>query len=241
MTTTPVGMRCPECAAQRTEVRTSQTIAAGAEPRATYALIAINVAMFFLQFALGAGALAIGGGGGLVADFAVYGPGIAGGEWWRIITGGFLHAGVLHLGLNMFVLWILGRLLEPAIGTPRFLGVYFASLIAGSLGALMLDPTLPTVGASGAIYGLMGATIVVARERGGQRLVQEIGLWLILNLVITFTISGISIGGHIGGLIGGVITGFAVARLSEPRAQWAVIAAVAVASFVAAVIVAGST
>ena len=240
MTTTPVGMRCPECASERTQVRTARNIAAASEPRATYALIAINVAMFFLEFAMGGGALAIGGGGSLVSNFAVYGPGIADGEWWRVVTGGFLHAGLLHLGLNMFVLWILGRLLEPAIGTPKFLGVYFASLLAGSLGALLLDPSLPTVGASGAIYGLMGATIVVARERGGQRLVQEIGLWLILNLVITFTINGISIGGHIGGLIGGVIAGLAVARLSAVRAQWAVMGAVAVASIVGAVVVAGS-
>jgi membrane associated rhomboid family serine protease len=139
----------------------------------------------------------------------------------------------------MLVLWILGRLLEPAIGTPKFLGVYFAALLAGSFGALLLTPDSPTVGASGAIYGLMGATIVVARERGVQRIAQEIGIWLVLNIVITFSVSGISIGGHLGGLAAGVICGFAVSRLPE-QGQWLALSGVAVASVVGSLLSAGA-
>jgi membrane associated rhomboid family serine protease len=218
MTSTPVGMRCPECAGERTRVRSGVAgLQAGNEPWATYVLIALNAIVFLGELASGASATTIGGGSSLIADGAVFGPGIDDGEWYRILTGGFLHAGLLHLGLNMFVLWILGRLLEPAIGTPRFLGIYFVSLLAGSFGALVVDPNVPTVGASGAIYGLMAATIVIARRRGLEQIASEIGLWLVLNLVLTFSISGISIGGHIGGLIGGGLAGMVIAA-AETRA-----------------------
>jgi membrane associated rhomboid family serine protease len=218
MTSTPVGMRCPECAGQRTRVRSGgAALQAASEPWATYVLIGINTLVFLGELASGASATTIGGGSSLIADGAVLGPAIDDGEWYRILTGGFLHAGLLHLGLNMFVLWILGRLLEPAIGTPRFLGIYFVSLLAGSFGALVADPNVPTVGASGAIYGLMGATIVIARRRGVEQIASEIGLWLVLNLVLSFSISGISIGGHIGGLIGGTLAGMVIAA-AESRA-----------------------
>lgn len=218
MTSTPVGMRCPECAGERTRVRSGvAALQAAGDPWGTYVLIAIIVVVFLGELASGASATTIGGGSSLIADGAVFGPGIDDGEWYRIVTGGFLHAGLLHLGLNMLVLWILGRLLEPAIGTPRFLGIYFVSLLAGSFGALVADPNVPTVGASGAIYGLMGATIVIARRRGVEQIASEIGIWLILNLVLTFSISGISIGGHIGGLIGGTLAGMVIAA-AESRA-----------------------
>jgi membrane associated rhomboid family serine protease len=218
MTSTPVGMRCPECAGQRTRVRSAgAALQAAGEPWATYVLIAINTLVFLGELASGASATTIGGGSSLIADGAVLGPAIDDGEWYRILTGGFLHAGLLHLGLNMLVLWILGRLLEPAIGTPRFLGIYFVSLLAGSFGALVADPNVPTVGASGAIYGLMGATIVIARRRGVEQIASEIGIWLVLNLVLSFSISGISIGGHIGGLIGGTLAGMVIAA-AESRA-----------------------
>jgi membrane associated rhomboid family serine protease len=243
MTSTPVGMRCPECAGERTRVRSGVAgLQAGNEPSATYVLIALNAIVFLAELASGASATTIGGGSSLIADGAVFGPGIDDGEWYRILTGGFLHAGLLHLGLNMFVLWILGRLLEPAIGTPRFLGIYFVSLLAGSFGALVVDPNVPTVGASGAIYGLMAATIVIARRRGLEQIASEIGLWLVLNLVLTFSISGISIGGHIGGLFGGALVAFvlydAPERLRIPASAATLIAgAIGVVSVLGAVAV----
>ena len=200
MTSTPVGMRCPECARERTKVRTGGGALTGAHtPYATYALIAINVIAFIAE--LGAGGSATSGD--LIHDGGLLGPAVDDGEVYRIITSGFLHAGPLHLLFNMYVLYIAGTLLEPGIGTPRFLGIYFVSLFAGSAGALLLSPNDLTVGASGAIFGLLAAVLVVARGRGMEQLASQFGLFIVLNLVITFAVPNISIGGHIGGLIGG--------------------------------------
>ena len=160
MTTTPVGMRCPECARQRT--KDAQIRSPSDEPTLTYILIGINV-LVALGGILG-GASATGGGIGgssLLQDGAVSRAEIADGEYWRLVTAGFLHAGFFHLLFNMLSLYILGGLLEPAVGRLRFGLIYFVSLLAGSFGALMLEPDAPTVGASGAIFGLMGATAVV--------------------------------------------------------------------------------
>jgi membrane associated rhomboid family serine protease len=115
--------------------------------------------------------------------------------------------GFLHIATNMFSLYILGSLLEPAVGKLRFGLIYAVSLLAGSFGALVLTPNGFTVGASGAIFGLMGAALVVMRNRGISPMESGLGLWIGLNLLITFTIPGISIGGHIGGLIGGALAG----------------------------------
>ena len=211
MTSTPVGMRCPDCARQTTKVRVGQGAFSPTASRmpATIALIAINVIVFIAELAAG-GAGQFSNGGQLIHDAGIRGPEIANGDWWRVITGGFLHAGFLHLLLNMYVLWVAGSILEPGIGTPRFLGIYFVSLIAGSLGALIVDPNTVTVGASGAIFGLMAAVIVVARGRGVDELAQQFGFFVVLNLVLTFSISGISVGGHIGGLVGGLIAALLV-------------------------------
>jgi membrane associated rhomboid family serine protease len=204
MTSTPVGMRCPECARQRTRVRTMRSAIAGGDPVLTYALIGINAVVFLGELAGGASA---GGGsfGGsrLVLDGGLRASDVADGDYWRLVTSGFLHAGLFHIFFNMFALWILGTMLEPAIGTVRFGLIYFVSLLAGSFGALIVTPDSYTVGASGAIFGLMGAALVVLRNRGVNPMESGLGLWIGLNLLLTFTISNISIGGHIGGLIGG--------------------------------------
>jgi membrane associated rhomboid family serine protease len=199
----PVGMRCPECAGQRTRARTLPIRRSGT-PYGTYALLALNVLVFIAEIGGGGGAASLEGGGTLVSDGGLYGPAIADQhEWYRIVTSGFLHAGPLHLFLNMFVLYILGTILEEGIGTARLVGVYFVSLLAGSFGALLLDPNEVTVGASGAVYGIMAATFLVARRRGVEQLASQIGLWVVLNLVFTIAVPGISIGGHLGGLAGG--------------------------------------
>ena len=138
------------------------------------------------------------------------------GDYWRIVTAGFLHTGMIHLLFNMFGLYILGGLLEPAVGRLRFGIIYFVSLLAGSFGALLLEPTAPTVGASGAIFGLMGAAVVVMRNRGINPMESGLGLWIGLNLLITFTIPNISIGGHIGGLIGGAVAAVIMFDLPRP-------------------------
>jgi membrane associated rhomboid family serine protease len=246
MTPTPVGMRCPECASQRTKVvrNPTGTPGAGATP-ATYALIAINVIVFLVEIANGAGGLFREQVSQFVADFALFGPSVAEGEWYRLVTSGFLHASIIHIGFNMFLLLILGRLLEPALGTPRFLALYFASLLAGSFGALVLDPNALTIGASGAVFGLAGAVFILARGRGMDALAGEIGFLILFNLVLSFASARISVGGHVGGLIGGAICALVIVagekgmlgRSSRP-AEYLAMLAVAVASVVGALAVA---
>ena len=226
MTPTPVGMRCPECSRERTRV-TSGPAAVSTANRApaTFALIVICVGAYLLEVTLGSGGLN-STSNSLISDFGVLGAGVADGELYRLVTGGFLHAGLMHLGFNMFALYILGRVLEPSIGTARFLAVYFASLLAGSFGAILLSGSFVlTVGASGAVFGIFGATFILARGRGMNTMAREIGVILGINLLITFAIPGISIGGHLGGLIGGVLCGmliiavvsvFAAVAVSEP-------------------------
>jgi membrane associated rhomboid family serine protease len=177
---------------------------------ATYVLIAISVIAFMVE--IGAGSGGFGSiGGSIVNDFALRGAAVADGEWYRLVSGGFLHASLLHLGFNMFALYLLGRLLEPAIGTPRFVVLYFASLFAGDFGALALtDPLTNTVGASGAVFGLFGAAFVIARGRGFDALASQLGFVLLINLVFTFGYPGISIGGHLGGLVGGLLCAVAI-------------------------------
>jgi len=244
MTPTPVGMRCPECASQRTKVVRNPTGTPGASATpATYALIAINVAVFLIEMLNGSGGLFANQASRFFADFALFGPSVAEGEWYRLVTCGFLHVNFIHIGFNMFLLLILGRLLEPALGTPRFLVLYFASLLAGSFGALIVEPNAFTVGASGAVFGLAGAVFVIARGRGMDQLAGEIGFLIVFNLVWSFVGSNISVGGHIGGLIGGTICALAIVagekgafgrnRLPLEIAAMVVVAAVSVAGALA--------
>jgi membrane associated rhomboid family serine protease len=212
MTPTPVGMRCPECASQRTRVVRNPTGTPGqlsAFP-ATVALIAINVAVFLIEIANGPGGLFSEQGSKFIEDFGLFGPFVSEGEWYRLVTSGFLHANFFHIGFNMLILFFLGRLLEPALGTPRFLVLYFASLLAGSFGALLLDPNALTLGASGAVFGVAGAIFVIARGRGLDVIASQIGFLIVLNLLFSLGPRNISLGAHLGGLVGGVICALAI-------------------------------
>ncbi|HEU4705664.1 MAG TPA: rhomboid family intramembrane serine protease [Solirubrobacterales bacterium] len=212
MTPTPVGMRCPECASQRTRVVRNPTGArTGFEAApATFVLIAINVLVFLVEIAQGAGGLYQLGISRFIENFALLGSSVAEGEWYRLVTSGFLHGGIMHIGFNMLLLFLLGRLLEPALGTPRFLALYFASLLAGSFGALVAEPNALSFGASGAVFGLAGAVFVIARGRGMDALAGEIGFLIVFNLVWSFLYPHISVGAHIGGLVGGVVCALAI-------------------------------
>jgi membrane associated rhomboid family serine protease len=214
MTSTPVGMRCPDCAGQRQRVQTMRSL--HVDPIVTYVLIGINVLMF-LGSGAGGGLLTGGGSGGsrIFDDFALWGPAIdVNQEYWRLITGGFLHSGILHIGFNMYILYWLGTMLEPSLGHARFAALYFASLLAGSFGALLLEPNAFTVGASGAVFGLMGAAFVLQRARGIDPMQSGIGPVILFNLVLGFVIPNVSIGGHIGGLVGGALCAFAMERVA---------------------------
>jgi membrane associated rhomboid family serine protease len=252
MTPTSVGMRCPECAGVRTRVRTLRSTR-GTTRSATEILIAINAIVFLAEVATGV-SLFSGNYGGWVYDHGVlFGPaltahdpaGVGTHQYWRLLTGGFLHASLIHIGLNMLSLWFIGRVLEPGIGRRNFLAIYFASLFAGSFGAMVFDPLQPVLGASTAIFGIFGALIVVANARG-------IPLWqsgllpiLLLNFVFTLTYPGISIGGHVGGFIAGLVCGWLVVEFAERRGKsWVVpagCALVAVVCIAGAIAVAGGS
>jgi membrane associated rhomboid family serine protease len=253
MTPTPVGMRCPECAREKTRV-TRGVRSAPAVPRATQVLIAINVIVFLAETAAGA-PLSGGGGGSVWFHGALYGPALTAHnpnpfytgthEVWRLITAGFLHDGFLHIAINMVSLYFVGSALEPAIGSRNFVVVYMTSLLAGSFGAVLFQPGYPSIGASGAIFGIFGALIVVARYRGIPFWQSGLGFVLVINLVFSLSVRGISIGAHLGGLVGGLIAGWLVVEVGErrrlPGLAMTGCLAVAAISAVAAVAVAGST
>lgn len=229
MNTASVGFHCPQCAQQgRQKVYTARDLRQASDPIVTKVLIGINLAAFLLT--------AFGGGSVFslrfeaLVDYATLGFGIErdgtpigveAGEWYRLVTGGFLHANLIHIGFNMYLLWLLGQVLEPAFGRFRFGLLYGVSLLAGSFGAILLDPTALTVGASGAVFGLMGAMVVAQRAAGIDVWQSGIGGLVVVNLLITFAISNISVGGHLGGLIGGTIAALCVielpSRLSTDR------------------------
>ena len=215
MTSTPVGMRCPECSKQGTRVMRMRDMAK--VPRVTYALIAINIVAFLTE----QGQFTISGSsihGSVVEEGWLYRASIfEGHQYWRLVTSAFLHENFIHIGFNMYLLYLLGLMLEPAIGSVRFGAIYFTALLTGSFGVVFATAN-PTLGASGAIFGLMGAAVVELRHRKIGVMQSGIGGLIVLNLVISFTFSGISIGDHIGGLIGGGLAGLAIRTADNRRA-----------------------
>jgi membrane associated rhomboid family serine protease len=223
MTPTPVGMRCPECMGQRTRVvqnptGTPSALALGGFP-ATMALITINVVVYLIEIAKSSGGLAHEMGIEVIYEMgALWGPAVhEGGDWWRIFTSGFVHVSIFHIGFNMLLLYFMGRLLEPAIGTLRFVVLYFVCLVAGSFVALWFSPDTVSAGASGAIFGVLGTTFVIARGRKLEAVAGQIGFLIIFNLVFTFADGNISVGAHVGGLVAGVLCGFLIVTGEQGR------------------------
>src|SRR2546421_3215834 len=185
MVPAPVGVQCVEC------VRRSQPRASPADslrravrgPVLTNVIIAVNVVVWLLGVL--AGPRAILSGSPLAPAYGLFGPAVAAGQWWRIVTAGFLHSGILHIGLNMAVLYMLGPSVEQALGRLRFASLYTARLTASSLGALLLSPASLTVGASGAIFALMGAIIMGQRASGINPWRSGIVGWVVVNLIFT--------------------------------------------------------
>ena len=239
----PVGIRCPDHSGQaqgaRRVVKQVQRRTSRNPGIVTMTLIAINVGIYLLQLAGGAsinansgwiyehGALfieAIDSGGQLV--------GLAHGEWWRLLTAAFLHYGPIHLGLNMLAIWWIGRPLEDWLGPVRYVLLYVVAGLAGSAGALIANPNAITVGASGAIFGILGAAIVLERQQtyvlGGSAITL-----LVVNLAFTFAVPGISIGGHLGGLAGGALVILALSQFGKRSAVYSRIDLVSLGSLLA--------
>ena len=239
MTPTPVGMRCPECSKQKTKVKTAAQIY-DAVPRVTYVIIALNVIAFAGQVLLGAGGGSQARSGPIYEQGVLFGPFIdQANEYWRLLTGGFLNGDPLHLLLNMVGVWFLGQMLEPALGAVKYVVLYLASLFAGSAGALLLEPDAATVGASGAVFGLLGAAFLLSRARGNEEMRRAIGVILVLNLLLSFR-PGISLGGHLGGLVGGLVVAWLITQADQRRmpvlavAGCVVVAVIAIAAGITA-------
>jgi membrane associated rhomboid family serine protease len=227
-----VGFHCPECA-KAGKQRVYQGAASWTvRPIVTQVLIGINVLAYVAMVvtsaldpvSLGGKALVLQGfDKGLFADGGLVGA-YAPEEPWRLVTGAFLHAplpfGLLHIGFNMLVLLRFGQMLEPALGRARFVALYAVGLAGGTLGVVILSPLSVTVGASGAVFGLMGGALLVARERNIDLMRSGLLPTIGLNLLFTFSISFVSIGGHVGGLLGGLVGGAILtegARRIRPR------------------------
>ena len=259
MNSAAVGVQCPECStAGAKQQRLVNVWRQQSTPRVTYALIAVNAVFFVVDNVMSGSAssvfadfstrFALRAAGARFSDGSVLIGGVAEGEWWRVISGGFLHAGALHLAFNMYALYVLGGVLERVIGPVRFSIIYGGSLVGGSLGALALSsPWQSTVGASGAIFGIFGAFALLQMSRGMSPMAGGIGTTILLNLFITFAIPGISVGGHLGGLLTGGAVGYLLIganrrqAVERERAQPAMLAAsvaLGVGLFVTAVLVA---
>ena len=231
-----VGIKCPECAGQTTvAARKAQRQARGrplggtGRITVTKALVAANVLVYLLAVASSSGGFTPSDQ--FIVDWGLYGPFIAEGEWWRMVTAAFLHANLIHILFNMLMLWWFGQALEAAVGAWRFAGIYAVSALAGSAGALLLAPETFTVGASGAVFGILGAGLVLERQQiwvfGGSAL----GV-VVLNVVFSFLIARISIGGHIGGLVGGALAVLVLSGFGRGHAVYGRIDALTVAGLV---------
>jgi membrane associated rhomboid family serine protease len=222
-TPAPVGVICPECmrearaSAPRTRpeaIRRIGFLSRSGQPVVTYALMAVCVLVFILQ--------EIPGIGSHITDALLYAggysyPASVGGSFqpWRLLTSVFAHGGILHIALNMYTLWVFGQILEPMIGRWRYLALFLISGVFGSVGMLVLAPNQGAVGASGAIFGMFGALVVIQRKLGGP--IRQLIVLIVINLAIgVVPIFGAHIAwqAHVGGLVGGLLVGLV---LTETR------------------------
>ncbi|WP_336627404.1 MULTISPECIES: rhomboid family intramembrane serine protease [unclassified Microbacterium] len=218
----PVGVICPECLAEQQKQHKANVTrmprrrrlaraAASGTPVVTYTLMGASIFFYLLG-------LIPGGFGNIVQVWLAFNGQLAYTQPWRLVTVTLVHASVWHIALNMLALWALGRSLEPLLGRWRFLALYLLSAVGGSVLTALLAPTTWVVGASGAVWGLLGAMFVIGRHIGAN--VTAIAVLLGLNLLITFLPgSGIAWQAHIGGGLVGALVGFIFARTRAIRQQ----------------------
>ncbi len=224
----PVGYQCPQCASGGQPVRRLADLAVDA--RVTKSLLVVIAALFVITQV---------DRGQVLGMFGLMPAAVGTGAWWLLLTSGFLHANLMHVAFNGILLWRLGEMLEPPLGHARFAALYTFGLAGGSFGVMALSwltvvtplPAVPllgtvlathplgiTVGASGAVFGLMGAAVIGMRDRGVNPWRTDIGTLVLLNLGITFLVPGISVGGHVGGLLAGMAAGRLLMRKSRRSA-----------------------
>ncbi|MEW1734809.1 rhomboid family intramembrane serine protease [Nocardia beijingensis] len=239
-----VGQHCVDCLrAEQRDVAPVRTVSGAAAPRTsapyvTYALIAINVVIYAITAAQAKSLMDNQLGSALFFDWVLYPPAVADGEWWRVLGSGFLHYGPIHLLLNMFALYVVGRDAELVLGRLRYLAVYLVSLLGGSAGVMLLTQNSLTAGASGAVYGLFGAiTIILLRLRQNPN---QMLIIIGINVFISLSLPGISLWGHLGGLAAGTLATLGILflpawlRVRTPQAArtvgWVAVALVAIAA-----------
>jgi membrane associated rhomboid family serine protease len=202
-----VGYQCVDCvAAGQRDVRPVRNVAGAvttrrAAPLVTYILMAANVGIFLVTAAQSRSIMQNQAGSKLFADWALFPPAVVDGQIVRVLGSGFLHFGIIHLAVNMFALWVIGRDTELVLGRARYACVYFASLLGGSAAVMLFQLGAVTAGASGAVFGLMGAqAVILLRLRRSPAPVISV---IAINVIISITIPGISLWGHLGGLVAG--------------------------------------
>ena len=189
----------------------------------SWAIVAANVIVFAVDGILsGSGSPLNGGSGPLSRAGYIFGPDVADGEWWRLITAAFLHLGLLHILFNMYALWLFGPIMEQMYGHVEFAVIYLLCALGGNVLTILAAPDNPALGASGAIFGLFGLAFVVSRRRHlllgpqARAVLSRVGTLLVLNLFITFTVPAISWTGHVGGLAVGALIGLLLAPVNVP-------------------------
>jgi len=241
----PVGIRCPDHAGAQGGKKPRQikppavrrapgiSLATLSAP-VTKALIAINVAIYLVTAVQGFGLN--NPGGNLYFRWLLFAPLVPHGGWYRLVTAMFLHGSLLHLILNMAGLWFIGAPVEQYLGRARYIGLYFVSGLAGSAGALLASPTQPVVGASGALFGVLGAMMILEWQVTGRLAGQAMTL-IVINFVFNFAFNGvggnISIGGHVGGLIGGILVTLGYAHWRGGHAEYGKLGLSGIAGLVA--------
>ena len=221
----PIGLRCPDHAGQKRGLAAPRVVrrtsASVTEAPVTRLLIALNVIIYLITAVQGAGLNTPGGA--LFNKFLLYAPFLHDGQWWRLVTQMFLHGFLLHLAFNMIALWAIGRAVESYLGSLRYVLLYFVSGIAGAAGHLVYDVHAPAVGASGAIFGVLGAMMILEWNVTGKLAGQAL-TWIAINLVFNFLYNSgggnISIGAHIGGLIGGILCALVLSRFGRGHAAY---------------------
>ena len=194
-----IGYQCPSCASDSTPVikgiNKNRFIPSQKNTQVTKFLSISLLVVYVFQFLLG---------DVLIANFALFAPSVTDGQWWLLITAGFLHGSIIHLLFNVYILWVLGSQLENIVGKTKFIIIYFGSLLGGSIASYLFSPLGSySIGASGAIFGLMGAMLVVGRKRNLD--ISQITTLVVINVVIGFVLSGIDWRAHLGGLAAGAL------------------------------------
>jgi membrane associated rhomboid family serine protease len=209
-----VGFHCPECA-QRGAQRVYRARDLRPGKQVTVTLLAINAVLFLAQMSTGGGVIRTTTG--LTFEGLLFGPFVADGEYWRLLTSGFLHANLPHVLFNSWALWVFGPLVEALFGRWKMLGIYLSGLFGGSALVMLFAWSSPTLGASAAVLGLGGALVGSMAARGmdlrSSGLVGVLGI----NLLLPLLVPGISFWGHLGGIAAGFAAGYAVAVLGERR------------------------